>query len=220
MLSSTPTRSAPGLPRPHVSRDPETEELCTKVAERVKLKSTTQSQSQATPSPEDEENSQNSHFQLSPTTQGNILNNNHQILDHAPKDGRCCHEDSSSKPKFHPQLTFITGTELVKSVEPSYSTRVIEHLVRPLQDEARIREMETVFANSVGNGSPEMNEDKVREFGIETERLQSRLEHLRAQNDVLTLNLKSAKSHADHLTVLLGKYESSNLALQMTLGYR
>ncbi len=65
-----------------------------------------------------------------------------------------------------------------------------------------------------------MNEEKLREFEIETERLSSKIEHLRSQNDVLTLNLEDAKGNADRLTVLLGKYESNNVALQLAVGYR
>jgi len=35
----------------------------------------------------------------------------------------------------------------------------------------------------------------------------------------LNLTLSESKSHCDRLTVLLGKYESNNTALQMSLNY-
>jgi hypothetical protein len=41
------------------------------------------------------------------------------------------------------------------------------------------------------------------------ERLSSRIEHLKSQNEVLTLTLTESKNHCDNLTVLIGKYESN-----------
>ena len=112
---------------------------------------------------------------------------------------------------------YISGQELVAAVGNSCSTRLAEHLVQPLQDDSTVAEIEQAFTQSP-TGS--IAEEKVREFEIETERLNSRLEHLRCQNDVLTLNLDDAKSHADRLTVLLGKYESNNVGHQIALGLR
>lgn len=94
------------------------------------------------------------------------------------------------------------------------STRVVEHLVQPIKNESALRE----FQHSCQTG--QFDEEKLREFEIETERLNSRIENLRCQNDVLSLNLEDAKSQADRLTVLLGKYESNNVALQLAVGYR
>ena len=42
------------------------------------------------------------------------------------------------------------------------------------------------------------------------ERLSSRIEHLKSQNEVLTLTLTESKNHCDNLTVLIGKYESNH----------
>ena len=235
MLKSSPRKYFAGFPHPSdpVSRDEDEDDLGTetlhcKVAERIKLcQASTHDKNSRAPDP--------NLTKLSPTTQCNILNNNyHQV---SPKDTEKGMKSpvnyNSNKNKYHPQLMYITGTELVKSIDSSCSTRVIEHLVDPIQQESRRREMETILSNSAADHQQVqkeqeqqqvvcvgVNEDKVREFAIETERLQSRLEHLRAQNDVLTLNLNDTKGHADHLTVLLGKYESNNIALQMTLGYR
>ena len=114
---------------------------------------------------------------------------------------------------------YISGQELVAAVNNSGSTRLAEHLVQSLQDDSTVAEIEQAFHSPI-TGPGCIAEEKVREFEIETERLSSRLEHLRTQNDVLTLNLEDAKSHADRLTVLLGKYESNNVGHQIALGLR
>lgn len=53
-----------------------------------------------------------------------------------------------------------------------------------------------------------------RQYEVETERLTSRLEHTRAQNAVLALTLDESKTHCDRLSLLVGKYESSAIALR------
>ena len=45
----------------------------------------------------------------------------------------------------------------------------------------------------------------MQEFEIEMERLSSRMEHLKSQNEVLTLSLAESRAHSDRLTVLLGQ---------------
>ena len=47
-------------------------------------------------------------------------------------------------------------------------------------------------------------ESKLQEFEIEMERLSSRIEHLRSQNEVLNLSLEESKNQCDNLTVLIG----------------
>ena len=47
-------------------------------------------------------------------------------------------------------------------------------------------------------------ENKLQEFEIEMERLSSRIEHLRSQNEVLNLSLQESKNQCDNLTVLIG----------------
>lgn len=64
-----------------------------------------------------------------------------------------------------------------------------------------------------------LSDSKINTFEIELERLQSKIDNLRSQNDLLTLTLEESKSHCDRLTVLIGKYESNNTALQLALGY-
>ena len=64
-----------------------------------------------------------------------------------------------------------------------------------------------------------MLESKLQEFEIELERLSSRIEHLKSQNEVLTLTLTESKNHCDNLTVLIGKYESNHTAQQLVISY-
>ena len=59
----------------------------------------------------------------------------------------------------------------------------------------------------------------MQEFEIEMERLSSRIEHLKSQNEVLTLTLTESKNHCDNLTVLIGKYESNHTAQQLVISY-
>ena len=59
----------------------------------------------------------------------------------------------------------------------------------------------------------------MQEFEIEMERLCSRMEHLKSQNEVLALSLGESRAHSDHLTVLLGKYESNLVALNLVNSY-
>lgn len=115
----------------------------------------------------------------------------------------------------HLSQSGITGLDLML-LGPDCSTKVVEHLVHPVAIESSVREIQHTL---VMRGVP-LNGDRVREVEIEIDRLNSRIDHLRSQNDVLTLNLDDAKSHAERLTVLLGKYESNNVALQLALRYR
>lgn len=65
----------------------------------------------------------------------------------------------------------------------------------------------------------EHRDSKIRELQLELDRATSRAEHLRSQNDVLGLTLEDSKSLTDRLTVLLGRHESNNAALQLALNY-
>ncbi|KAK9884471.1 hypothetical protein WA026_007314 [Henosepilachna vigintioctopunctata] len=53
---------------------------------------------------------------------------------------------------------------------------------------------------------------------IELRQLYSKLEHARAQNNVLVLTLSETKAHCDRLALLCGKYESNAVALRLALG--
>ncbi|XP_045465591.1 colorectal mutant cancer protein isoform X3 [Harmonia axyridis] len=53
---------------------------------------------------------------------------------------------------------------------------------------------------------------------IELRQLYTKLEHARAQNNVLVLTLSETKAHCDRLVLLCGKYESNAVALRLALG--
>jgi predicted nucleic acid-binding Zn-ribbon protein len=95
------------------------------------------------------------------------------------------------------------------------NAKVAEHLARGMQECSKVQEI------LLHSGSPgqEVPENMVHEFEIELERLQSRVDHLKAQNDVMSLTLSESKAHCDHLTILVGKYESSVTAHQMSTSY-
>lgn len=61
--------------------------------------------------------------------------------------------------------------------------------------------------------------DQAYELGLELDRAKTRCEHLRSQNEVLSLTLEDSKSLTDRLSVLLGRHESNNTALQLALNY-
>ncbi|XP_043268351.1 colorectal mutant cancer protein [Venturia canescens] len=83
------------------------------------------------------------------------------------------------------------------------STMVAEHLVSDLMEQSNLQEL---------NGSE-------KQFEVETERLNSRLEHSRANNAVLALTLQESKAQCDKLCLLVGKYESNATALRLALSF-
>ncbi|KAG9338291.1 hypothetical protein JZ751_025962 [Albula glossodonta] len=96
------------------------------------------------------------------------------------------------------------------------SSNVAEHLAHSLQDCSNIQE---IFQTLYSHGSA-ISENKIREFEVETERLNSRIEHLKSQNDLLTITLEECKSNAERMSMLVGKYESNATALRLALQYR
>ena len=108
----------------------------------------------------------------------------------------------------------VTGSEL-QSVRNSV---VVEHLVQDIQDKSSMQEFRI-------SGFPEQKrksallESKLQEFEIEMERLSSRIEHLKSQNEVLNLTLTESKNHCDNLTVLIGKYESNHTAQALVISH-
>ncbi|XP_034955746.1 colorectal mutant cancer protein isoform X1 [Zootoca vivipara] len=95
------------------------------------------------------------------------------------------------------------------------SSSVAEHLAHSLQDCSNIQE---IFQTLYSHGSA-ISESKIREFEVETERLNSRIEHLKSQNDLLTITLEECKSNAERMSMLVGKYESNSTALKLALQY-
>ena len=99
--------------------------------------------------------------------------------------------------------------------------------MQDIQDKSAMQEFSHSFTstpfnllngeNSVDNGNQKQKENdknaihrrslvesKLQEFEIEMERLSSRIEHLRSQNEVLNLSLEESKNQCDNLTVLIG----------------
>ncbi|GFG35636.1 hypothetical protein Cfor_02558 [Coptotermes formosanus] len=97
----------------------------------------------------------------------------------------------------------ITGSQL--ATYGVCNTVLAESLVSELQ-EADLQELSR-------------SEAVRRQYEVETERLTSRLEHTRAQNAVLALTLDESKTHCDRLSLLVGKYESTAIALRLALSY-
>ncbi|XP_043920145.1 colorectal mutant cancer protein isoform X1 [Protopterus annectens] len=95
------------------------------------------------------------------------------------------------------------------------SSSVAEHLAHSLQDCSNIQE---IFQTLYSHGSA-ISESKIREFEVETERLNSRIEHLKSQNDLLTITLEECKNNAERMSMLVGKYESNATALKLALQY-
>ncbi|ELU00264.1 hypothetical protein CAPTEDRAFT_145778, partial [Capitella teleta] len=92
--------------------------------------------------------------------------------------------------------------------------KVAEHLSQSFQECSNVQEL-IQTASQEGNV---LSDGKINTFEIELERLQSKIDNLKSQNDLLTLTLEESKGHCDRLTVLIGKYESNNTALQLVLG--
>ena len=86
---------------------------------------------------------------------------------------------------------------------------VAEHLVQELHDVSSMRELThslaAAAAASPDGGGSACVAGKMREFEIEMERLASKIEHLKAQNEVLGITLGESKSQCEGLTVLIGE---------------
>ncbi|XP_063437691.1 colorectal mutant cancer protein-like isoform X2 [Mytilus trossulus] len=95
------------------------------------------------------------------------------------------------------------------------NTKVAEHLSHGLQECSNMQE---IVQNIYTSGS-EIMDNHVSEFEIEFERLQSKIDNLKSQNDLLCLTLDESKAMTDRLTVLIGKYESNVTALQLAVNY-
>ncbi|XP_017315438.1 colorectal mutant cancer protein isoform X6 [Ictalurus punctatus] len=106
----------------------------------------------------------------------------------------------------------MLGSEF-SSVE--VSNNVAEHLAHSLQDCSNIQE---IFQTLYSHGSV-ISDNRTQEFEVETERLNSRIEHLKSQNDLLTITLEECKSNAERMSMLMGKYESNTTALRLALHY-
>ncbi|KAK2194115.1 hypothetical protein NP493_2g08028 [Ridgeia piscesae] len=110
----------------------------------------------------------------------------------------------------------VLGAEISSVGLPN--AKVAEHLAQSLQECSNVQEMIQTLSQS-GDSIDAMSVNTVREFEIELETLQSKVDHLKSQNDLLTLTLEESKAHCDHVTMLIGKYESNGTAFQLALNY-
>ncbi|GFO30024.1 hypothetical protein PoB_005652900 [Plakobranchus ocellatus] len=114
-----------------------------------------------------------------------------------------------------------------------HNASTAEHLVQALHQVSGVAEiLKTAPGSRSGGGSgggatgagaeqnlSEINVAMVAEFEVELERRQARSDHLKAQNDVLAATLEESRSYAERLSVLMGKYESNNTALQLASAF-
>ncbi|KAL3885546.1 hypothetical protein ACJMK2_025597 [Sinanodonta woodiana] len=109
----------------------------------------------------------------------------------------------------------VLGSELSSLVSIGVqNAKVAEHLVQSVQKGSNMSEI-IQSADQSGN----LSENKVSEFEIELERLQSKIDNLKAQLDLTNLTLEESKAQTNRLSVLIGKYESNNTALSLALNY-
>ncbi|TRY69370.1 hypothetical protein TCAL_03782 [Tigriopus californicus] len=123
---------------------------------------------------------------------------------HSTSSGRSSSERRSLRRKRHDKHAAISG--VLSGPSTRESTPMSSCSREPLRN-----------TNKAITANPD--ENQVRELKMELERATSKMEHLRSQNEVLTLTLEDSKSLTDRLTVLLGKYESNAGALQLGLNY-
>ncbi len=107
----------------------------------------------------------------------------------------------------------VHGAEISQMGLPN--AKVAELLVQSVQDSSNIQEISQSLTQS-GN---RVSDSKIKDFEVELERLTSKIDHLKSQNDLLVLTLEESKAHCDRLTVLMGKYESNNTALQLAISF-
>ena len=88
-----------------------------------------------------------------------------------------------------------------------------ESLVNTLQSCQTLRE---VF-HALHTHWTQQSGDQIQELQIEVEGLVTKLEHIRAQNNVVALSMEESKSNSEQLSLLIGKYESQCTALQVEL---
>ncbi|CAG0902714.1 unnamed protein product, partial [Cyprideis torosa] len=109
------------------------------------------------------------------------------------------------------QNQMILATARDSDVVPFY--RVAEQLVRGIERESDAQERLMAAKESgpsPGGGqpaAPPLSKDDrlLREHQVEIERLQSRIDHLQAQNDVLSMSLEESRLTSERLSILIGE---------------
>ncbi|KAK7096303.1 colorectal mutant cancer protein-like isoform X2 [Littorina saxatilis] len=118
------------------------------------------------------------------------------------------------------KLRTLTGDRHALGAEISSlglpTTQTAEHLVQSFQVNSSAQELAHTL-----NSDPSTSDldPRLVEYRLELDRVQSRADHLRAQNDTLALTLSESKAHAERMSSLVGKYESNATALTLALSY-
>jgi hypothetical protein len=63
----------------------------------------------------------------------------------------------------------------------------------------------------------QQSSDQIHEYQIEVERLQTKLEHIRAQNNVVALSMEESKSNSEQLSLLIGTYHLSTFEARIPI---
>lgn len=110
--------------------------------------------------------------------------------------------------RIHEKSTQRTPLPLFVFVQVR-DARVAEQLVSSVQQDSVAGEAQAAAAaasrsGSDGGGAGDAQAVRLGELEMEVERLASRSEHLRAQNDVLSLTLAESRALGERMAVLLG----------------
>ena len=144
---------------------------------------------------------------LSPTTATNILNNNYNAI-----------TTEKGEIERHQQKLLLPSSQFPFDLSQT-SAKLIEHLTGSIQNEADISEGLSKATLNEATLQSWLNQ-KMTEFGLEKERLVTKVESLLAENDVLKLNLGATKDRCDALSELMAKHESNDTGLRLLLKYR
>ncbi|KAI5706184.1 hypothetical protein M8J75_005634 [Diaphorina citri] len=130
----------------------------------------------------------------------NALERSHQKIQHIEQSNDEPIMKIAEKVQLKKLGSHVTGSDFLYSGVSN--TQVAEHLVSNVRDQCTIQELP--------------HADR-KQMEIETEKLNAKLEHVKIQNSLLEMNANEMKTHCERLTVLLGKYESNAIALELAL---
>ncbi|XP_055677436.1 colorectal mutant cancer protein isoform X2 [Lutzomyia longipalpis] len=117
-------------------------------------------------------------------------------------------------------MEFTNGPPIAKIAERVKLRKTTEHageLPEVLGEE--FPQMEHLVTDLMHDPSGSDLENLQMSNIMQIERLHNRIEHLQAQNALLSLTLSENKSHCDQLYLLCGQYESNAIALQQALNF-
>lgn len=114
-----------------------------------------------------------------------------------------------------PQAVSIANT--LNNNNNNNPRRVARVLTDQIQFDAQTAEMEACERE---NACERDADARVLEHGLEIERLHYTLQNALAENEVLALNLQEGKDVAETLTLLVGKYESRFVTMELLNEYK